>query len=117
MTHDHITTRDKLTAAFAAVYTALIFIAVGAFGMHTYDTALRPLPKGPPHIVCYTMPQSDLSRYGWKPVPEADKGLIADAVRRGKLQWREEESLMCYPYAKDETPWGFVAKQQWWKAK
>ena len=94
---------------------AILMLALGAFLIHTHMTALKPLPKGAPDIICYEMPQSDLK--GWKRVPEVDKHRIADAVRRGKLQWREEESLKCYPYAADETPWGFVAKEQWWRAK
>ena len=96
---------------------AVLMLALGAFLMHVHLTALKPLPKGPPEFVCYGMAQADLKRGGWKRVPEVDKHRIADAVRRGKLQWREEESLKCYPYAENETPWGFVAKEQWWRNK
>ncbi len=107
-------TLDKHPRLLLFVYT-IVMLALGAFLMHTHMTALKPLPKGPPDIICYEMPQSDLR--GWKRVPEVDKHRIADAVRRGKPQWREEESLKCYPYAENETPWVFVAKEQWVRAK
>ena len=93
----------------------ILMLSLGALAMQVHMTSLKPLPKGVPDVVCYAMPQSDLK--GWKRVPEVDKHRIADAVRRGKLQWREESSLKCYPYAASETPWGFVAKEQWWRAK
>lgn len=114
MTNDFLTTSDKLTAFLSAVCAVCLFIAIGAFFMHVYHTALKPMPQGVPDMVCWEMPQADLK--GWKRIPEWDRQRIADQVRRGKAKFREEWSLKCRLYSGEDIG-EIMVREQWWRKK
>lgn len=114
--HQTPTKTDHILAAFSTLYTVTVLVAVGAFGMYLYLTAIKPLPNGAPDVVCWEMPQSDLKRGGWQRVPEVDRQQLSHRAANGKVRLREETSLQCRQYQDDDVRL-FLAREWWWRAK
>lgn len=105
--------RFLVLSALCSLYLATML----AFGAYIYSTSLRALREGPPDVVCWEMPQSDLKRGGWKRMAEVDRGQIAYRASLGRVEIKAEEpSLKCREYvAGDSTE--FIAREYWWREK
>lgn len=94
----------------------LLGVAVGGAGTHISTTSIKTGPKGPPDVVCWEMPQSELARNGWRRVPEIERQQLSHRAANGKVLLREETSLQCRQY-QDGDPSLFLAREWWWKEK
>lgn len=102
----------EIVHAVGPLFAALVLMGSGAFGMHVYHTALKPLPNGTPDVVCYEMPQSDLR--GWKRVPEVERDQLSYRAAQGKVRMREETSLQCRQYLAGDARI-FTAREWWYR--
>lgn len=107
-----MTKTDHVLVTISTLYTMAVLVAVGAFGMYLYLTAIKPLPNGTPDVVCWEMPQADLK--GWKRVPEVDRQQLSHRAANGKAKLREETSLQCRQYQDDDVRL-FLAREWWYR--